>query len=150
MAPLTPRQKRTEKAARAKKLLSGVSLQKNDLDEDEEWEWIYGDTGNSEEDEDLGKTEEDDDTATPRKRRRRNASKGQQTIIGAKKGTFSCKVGDTVLVDNDSSTPWMAIIGYFLLDTDGEMVANFLCEFPSNPVGFVGLTNHRVYRREGN
>lgn len=141
MAPLNPRQKRTEKASRAKKLLSGVSLQRTDLDDDEqEWEWIYGETGNDGEDEDSEKFEEEDDTATPRKRRRRNASKGQQTIIGAKKGSVSFRIGDTVLVENENTTPWVAIICYFLLDSDGDMAANFLCESSGNCVGLLDLT----------
>lgn len=130
MVPLTPRQKRAEKAARAKKLLSGASLRKNDLDDEEqEWEWIYGNqSADNEDNDDSSDPEDEDSVATPRKRRRRTATKTQKTtIVGAKKGSFSCKVGDTVLVNNSSATPWVAVICTFEQNSDGEMLANFLC-----------------------
>ena len=131
MVSATPRQKRAEKAARAKKLLSGASLRKNDLDDDDqEWDWIYGylSAGNEDEGSSDPEDEDEDNTATPRKRRRRTATKmNSTTIIGAKKGSFVCKVGDTVMVHNSDTTPWVAVICTFEQASDGEMLANFLC-----------------------
>lgn len=148
MVPLTPRQKRNEKAARAKKLLSGASLRKNDLeDEDQEWEWIYGQSVDNEDNDDSSDPEDEDNTATPRKRRRRNATKTQQTtIVGAKKGSFTCKVGDTVLVHNSDVTPWVAVICTFEQGGDGDMMANFLCGCSTNRYTGPHLTIPRVCR----
>ncbi|KAE8453735.1 hypothetical protein EG329_009246 [Mollisiaceae sp. DMI_Dod_QoI] len=144
MAPQTPRQKRAEKAARAKKLLSGSSLRIDDSDdEDQEWEWIYeGKSDNNEDNEDSGASEDNDDNpATPRKRRRRTASKAQVgKIIGAKKGSFSCQVGDAVLLENENAAPWVGIICYFLRDTDGEMAANFLWFANEKEIGITPKT----------
>jgi origin recognition complex subunit 1 len=149
MVLLTPRQKRNEKAARAKKLLSGASLRKSDLDDEEqEWEWIYGQqSADNEDNDDSSDPEDEDNNATPRKRRRRNATKTQKTtIVGAKKGSFSCKVGDTVLVHNSDVTPWVAVICTFEQNTDGDMMANFLCG--CSTIGRTGthLTIPRVCR----
>lgn len=133
MVPATPRQKRAEKAARAKKLLSGASLRKNDLDDDDqEWDWVYGHQSPSNANNDGSSDFEDeneDNTATPRKRKRRAVTKiNKTTIVGAKKGNFVVKVGDTVLVHNAGTTPWVAVICAFVQASDGEMSANFLCE----------------------
>lgn len=146
MAPATPRQLRAEKAARAKKLLSGASLRKDDLaDEDEEWEWLY-EKSEKENNEDSSASEDDDNATTPKKRRRRTASKAQGgKIVGARKGSFKVKIGDAVLLENENSgTPWVGIICYFLLDSDGDMAANFLCECSADLQTLRSLTLCRV------
>ncbi|KAF8867263.1 origin of replication binding protein [Acephala macrosclerotiorum] len=142
MAPATPRQARAEKAARAKKLLSGASLRKDDLaDEDQEWEWMY-EKSEKENNEDSSDSEDDDNATTPKKRRRRTASKAQGgKIVGARKGSYKVKLGDAVLLENEnSSTPWVGIICYFCLDPDGEMAANFLWFANEKEIGITPKT----------
>ena len=66
-APLTPRQKRREKAERARKILAGAALRRDDSDDelgedDHPWEWIYenGKGGGDDDDDDDEDGEEDD------------------------------------------------------------------------------------------
>lgn len=131
---LTPRAKRVEKAARAKKLLSGKqpALGRDDSDdelgtEDHPWEWVY-EKGQNADDEDEDMEESGDDNGPSRKRRRRNTSstyKGK--IIGARMGTFSCKVGDCVLVKAEgSNSAWVAMISDFTTSEEGDKCAKFL------------------------
>ncbi|XMA10075.1 hypothetical protein WAI453_002866 [Rhynchosporium graminicola] len=131
--PLTPRQKRANKADRARKLLAGATLRREDSDDelgtDEyPWEWIYEKDGHSGQDDDVDEPAEGEKAAmTPRKRKARNAVRPQRTIIGARMGTFKCKVGDTVLLKAEGQNQsWVGIIHQFLEDEDGEKSANFL------------------------
>lgn len=151
MGPGTPRQLRAEKAAKAKRLLSGAPLRKDDLaDEDQEWEWVYEKSGKENNEDSSASEDNDDDATTPKKRRRRTASKAQGgKIVGARKGSYKVKIGDAVLLENENSgTPWVGIICYFCLDTDGDMAANFLCEFPVDLYHVRGLIECRVCQRE--
>lgn len=137
-APSTPRQKAAARAAKTRKILQGSNIQdSSDEDEDDQpWEWIYDKTskGKAEvEGSDEESADEDDDTIkTPRKRKARNVKTyvGGR-IIGARKGRFTCRVGDTVLVRSDGAQTWVAMIWRFceMEDEDGAMVkgAEFLC-----------------------
>ncbi|KAK4993865.1 Origin recognition complex, subunit 1 [Elasticomyces elasticus] len=81
--------------------------------EDREWEWIYD--GHDKAGEDV----EGGDTPSPEKR----------TIIGARKGTFSCNVGDTVVLETDTTEAWVGIIRYFFdgeIDGVEQKLANFM------------------------
>ncbi len=140
---LTPRQQRASKAERARKLLAGATLGREDSDDelgtdDHPWEWIYAESSGNEKDEedDHSSDESGDDgkaaAATPRKRKSRNATKSQGgTIVGARMGTFICKIGDPVLLKAEGqNSSWVGIIYQFLEDDDGEKSANFLCMLP--------------------
>lgn len=124
--PVTPRQKRANKAERARKLLAGTTLSREDSDDelgtDEyPWEWIYEKQGKGEEEESA------DEEKTPRKRKARNAVRSQGEIIGATMGSFKCRVGDTVLLKAEGQNQsWVGIIQHFLENDDGDMSANFL------------------------
>tara|TARA_R110002060_G_scaffold65606_3_gene74621 strand:- start:111 stop:536 length:426 start_codon:yes stop_codon:yes gene_type:complete len=136
MAPqsktLTPRQKLADKAERARKLLAGATLRRDDSDDelgtDEyPWEWIYAKNWKQSQD-DEEESDEEKSAMTPRKRKARNAARSQGGIIGAKMGTFRCKVGDTVLLKAEGQNQsWVGIIQQFLEEEDGEKSANFLC-----------------------
>jgi len=134
MAPiskiLTPRQKRADKAERARQLLAGATLRREDSDDelgtDEyPWEWTYAKQGkNGRED---GDGESADEEKTPRKRKARSAARTQGEIIGASMGSFKCKIGDAVLLKAEGqSSAWVGIIYQFLEDEEGEKSANFL------------------------
>jgi origin recognition complex subunit 1 len=118
--PLTPRHKRAEKAKRAKRLLAGGTVGRDDSDdelgtEDHPWEWIYE------------KTKPGAKPTTPKKLRNRKTHT-QQKIIGAQMGDFKCMIGDTVLLKAEGSNKaWIGAICDFQ-EYDGEKSANFLCK----------------------
>jgi hypothetical protein len=131
--PLTPRQKRAKKAERARKLLAGASLRRDDSDvEDQPWEWIYEKRNSNDEDGIECAEDESGDKVTLKKRKRRNATRIQERrIVGAKTGSFKFKIGDSVLLKaEDGNAPWVGIILEFLEDDEGEMSADFLCRNP--------------------
>ncbi|KJZ79085.1 hypothetical protein HIM_01236 [Hirsutella minnesotensis 3608] len=79
------------------------------------WEWIY----NVEEPARASEDEQSD-------RKRRKVTGGQ--IVGARTGSFECRVGNCVLLKADGSNDaWVAIICEFIeSDDDGEKAANFM------------------------
>lgn len=130
---LTPRQKRLQKAERAKKLLSGVKPKANAFDDDDAWDWIYQEVeDDDDEPKEVAEGDEEDDNAprTPSKRKKRQAVKNaERKIIGAKRGEIECRVGDTVFLQNETGQDWVAIVfGFFEDESEGgEMSASFLC-----------------------
>lgn len=91
-----------------------------DANRDVTWEWIYS-SGASPRDSD-----DSDDGEGGRKRRKVDTT----SIIGARLGSFECKIGDCVLLKADGSNDsWVAMICEFVEDDDesnGEMAANFM------------------------
>ncbi|KAL2063001.1 hypothetical protein VTL71DRAFT_6073 [Oculimacula yallundae] len=130
--PLTPRQKRADKAERARKLLAGATLRREDSDDElgtdeHPWEWIYEKDGKGRDDDEEESADEEKAAMTPRKRKARNPVTSKRAIIGAKMGAFKCKVGDTVLLKAEGQNQsWVGIIHHFLETEDGEKSANFL------------------------
>jgi origin recognition complex subunit 1 len=118
MAPIN--RSRVEKA---RQFLSGGAVFREDSDdelgyEDHPWEWIYQD--NSAHDALPQKT------ATPRKRKAAPTSLGKN-IVGARMGSFRCKVGDAVLLKAEGNQAWVGIICDFHEDIeDNEKMAKFL------------------------
>lgn len=129
----TPRQKRIQKDERAKNLLNGVKPRAiNQGDDDEVWQWIY--EGGS--DQDADEEEEEETATTPSKKRKRKAVKtagNERIIVGARRGDFEVRVGDTVMVSNENGTDWAAIVMLFFEDEDeeGEKSAEMMCMFSS-------------------
>jgi origin recognition complex subunit 1 len=82
------------------------------------WEWIYDTESVAE------RTNDDADGEGDRKRRRITASK----IVGAKMGSFECRVGDCVLLKAEGSNEaWVGIICEFIDDDgQGDKAANFM------------------------
>ncbi|KAF2461009.1 P-loop containing nucleoside triphosphate hydrolase protein [Lineolata rhizophorae] len=139
---MAPRRSRT-KVERAKQLLKGqgaAALDSSDRDDsasdlsadDREWEWIYDDEGDD--DGDAGRRDDDARpglSASTKKSRpapaRRMSSASTRSIVGARKGRVECRIGDVVLLHNDSSQPWVALVCEFMEDPlDGDKMANFL------------------------
>jgi hypothetical protein len=122
---MAPTRKRT-KLEQARQYLAGGAIFREDSDdelgyEDHPWEWIY---------EDVDTTEQ---AATPKKRKREAAATSASTgkrIVGARMGSFTCKLGDTVLLKADGSQAWVGIICelWDSQDEDGEdeKMAKFL------------------------
>ncbi len=79
------------------------------------WEWIFKTSA-------AGRNDEADDG--DRKRRKVTGN----SIVGARLGTFECRIGDTVLLKADGSNDaWVAMICEFVDDdADGDMAANFM------------------------
>lgn len=150
--PLTPRQKRAEKAERARKILAGGKLGRDDSDdelgtEDHPWQWVYEKKEENQDSTGESADESDNGEKTPRStKRRRIASKTSgKKIIGARMGNFMCKVGDTVLLKAEgSNAAWVAMIWNFLEDDEGEKCANFLCGYILSSLKPQGLTHFRV------
>ncbi|KAF2279449.1 P-loop containing nucleoside triphosphate hydrolase protein [Westerdykella ornata] len=121
MAP-TRKRSRQEKA---RQYLTGGAVLREDSDdelgyEDFPWEWIW--------DEEDAAKEGQNGSVTPRKRRALEGSEGKKRrIVGARMGSFTCKLGDTVLLKADGNTAWVGIICEFLEEEyEGEKLAKFL------------------------
>jgi origin recognition complex subunit 1 len=118
MAPIS--RSRIEKA---RQFLSGGAVFREDSDdelgyEDHPWEWIYNDDGADD--------AQPEKNATPRKRKAASIALGKH-IVGARMGTFRCKVGDAVLLKAEGNQAWVGIICNFHEDIeDDEKMAKFL------------------------
>tara|TARA_R110002003_G_scaffold702_17_gene21252 strand:- start:5668 stop:6126 length:459 start_codon:yes stop_codon:yes gene_type:complete len=117
MAPIN-----RSRAEKARQFLAGGAVFREDSDdelgyEDHPWEWIY---------EDGGAEHVPKENATPRKRKAAPAPLGKR-IIGARMGSFRCRVGDTVLLKAEGNQAWVGIICDFFEDVeDDEKMAKFL------------------------
>lgn len=128
------------KAARARRLLTRGQLPREDSDdelgfEDHPWQWMYEENeyppsgGNSTGDGD----QMEDDTSAPASRRRSKplrltSESYDQKIIGAKMGSFECKIGDCVLLkaEGEGNRAWVGIICEFGEDENDEMSAHVM------------------------
>jgi origin recognition complex subunit 1 len=118
MAPM--QHSRVEKA---RQFLAGGAVFRVDSDdelgyEDHPWEWIYDDHGADD--------AQSEKNATPRKRKAAPTSLGKR-IVGARMGSFTCKVGDAVLLKAEGNQAWVGIICDLHEDAeDDEKMAKFL------------------------
>ncbi|KAH9865732.1 hypothetical protein J1614_009319 [Plenodomus biglobosus] len=118
---MAPVRSRVDKARQF--LSSGAVLREDSDDElgydDHPWEWIYSNTST----EDANNAHKD---ATPRKRKAA-PTLPEKRIVGARMGSFQCKVGDAVLLKAEGNQAWVGIICDFHEDVvDGEKMAKFL------------------------
>lgn len=121
---MAPRSDTTRRAAepqqfRRKQPASGTAREDSDDElgsDDLPWEWIYSVEPPAHGD--------DGDGHGDSKRRKVSGSK----IVGARTGSFQCRVGDCVLLKADGSNDaWVAIICEFIDgDADDGMAANFM------------------------
>ena len=133
--PSAPRQQRAAKAERARKILAGVARDDSDDElgiDDHPWEWVYENASRDEAGDEAENGEEDGEK--PARRRRIKPGRNKQRIVGAKMGSFKCKVGDCVLLKAEgTNTAWVGIICDFLeaINEDGEVEkqARFMCEY---------------------
>jgi origin recognition complex subunit 1 len=133
--------KRASRAERARWYLNGVGVAREDSDdelglEDLPWEWIYGDQQQVwEESFSHLAGEYESATASPNPyptSRKRKASDerhpdSRREIIGARMGSFECKVGDCVLLKAEGNNEaWVGLICEFMEGEDEGKVANFM------------------------
>ncbi|KAJ4424765.1 Origin recognition complex, subunit 1 [Gnomoniopsis sp. IMI 355080] len=106
--------KRPKRAAR-----SGIARADSDDElgvDDHPWEWVYADEQ---------KTLQGKQDGAARKRKR--ITEGESEIVAARMGSFTCSVGDTVLLKAEGTgEAWVGIICEFLEEEDGEKAANFM------------------------
>ncbi|KAF3000120.1 Origin recognition complex, subunit 1 [Curvularia kusanoi] len=118
MAPI-----KRSRAEQARQILSSGAVLREDSDdelgyEDHPWEWIYEDAG--------AEQAPTDDNATPRKRKAAPATRTKR-IVGARMGSFNCRIGDAVLLKADGNQAWVGIIcDFYDDDQDDEKMARFL------------------------
>ncbi|KAF3035010.1 Origin recognition complex, subunit 1 [Didymella heteroderae] len=118
MAPI-----KRSRAEQARQILSSGAVLREDSDdelgyEDHPWEWIYEDA--------PAEKAPGDDNATPRKRNSAPASLGRR-IVGARMGSFTCKIGDALMLKADGNQAWVGIVcDFYDDDDDGEKMAKFL------------------------
>jgi origin recognition complex subunit 1 len=107
------------KIERARQYLSGGTITREDSDDelgydDLPWEWIY----------------EDGKDAVSSSKKRKRASEAESTgaeIVGARMGSFVCKLGDTVFLKSADQQAWVGIICEFADDEEtGEKMADFM------------------------
>lgn len=112
---------------RARQYLSG-GIARDDSDdelglEDHPWEWVYAENVPDEEE------QEQDQRRGKKKRGRVTNAQESQTIIGARMGTFECRLGDCVFLKAEGATSeaWVGIICNFEEDEEDEQkCANFM------------------------
>ena len=107
-----PHKTPTSKAERARQLLRTGGVAREDSDdelglEDHPWEWIYAPAGGAP---------------------KNNAyNEGDDEIIGARMGTFECRIGDCVLLKAEGAgEAWIGLICDFQDDEEGQKAANFM------------------------
>ncbi|KAJ4354661.1 Origin recognition complex, subunit 1 [Didymosphaeria variabile] len=118
MAP----ERHRSRVEKARQILASGAVSREDSDdelgyEDHPWEWIYEDASDA----------QPSQNATPRKRKAASASSGRR-IVGARMGTFVCKLGDAVLLKAEGNQAWVGLLcGFFEdEDEDNEKMARFM------------------------
>ena len=140
-APLSASQQRNATAARVRRLLTGATLPRDDSDdelgeEDHPWKWVYEANNTSDEGQDQSghdASQEDDEKEITTKKTRRNklvrniSTSSNHHIVGARMGSFACKIGDCVLLKADGNQAWVGMICEFCENENEEMSANIMC-----------------------
>lgn len=115
-------EKRPTARQRAQKWMTKGALVRDDSDdelgdEDHPWDWVY-------DAEPEVKDEPEANNVSPSKSNRRRSSRPavkKRTIIGAKMGTFECKLGQVVLLKSpEAGKDWVGIITEFAEENDDE------------------------------
>ena len=118
---MAPR-KKSSRIEQARQFLTGGAVYREDSDdelgyEDHPWEWIYS------ADSDVA---QDTEHQTPRKRKAA-ASVSEKRIVGARMGSFQCKVGDAVLLKAEGNQAWVGLVSEFLEDEEeDDKMARFM------------------------
>ncbi|KAK2761556.1 Origin recognition complex, subunit 1 [Arachnomyces sp. PD_36] len=113
----------SKRSQQARQWLTTAHISRDDSDdelgvEDLPWEWIYETDDGNGTGEGQGNAPGDEASETP-SRTRRNSRKGR--IIGARMGSFECKIGQAVLLKSpEAGKDWAGIICEFLEEEDEE------------------------------
>lgn len=135
------RKKRVQRTEKARRYLSGSGVTREDSDdelglEDLPWEWIYGDRHQTRE-ETHNAAADGSGVANvslnprPRSRKRKgryeSSPDSESVIVGARMGSFECRVGDCVLLKAEGNNEaWVGLICELGEDEDEGKVANFM------------------------
>ncbi|EEH45787.1 origin recognition complex subunit 1 [Paracoccidioides brasiliensis Pb18] len=134
MAPIngkreTRKDKKNRLEERAKQWLTKGGIFREDSDdelgyEDHPWEWIYETEPTASNDSDLNGSDDELDCVSPTKRkspRRPQRKAVTKKIIGAKMGSFECRLGEAVLLKSpEPGKDWAGIICEFLEEKQQE------------------------------
>lgn len=113
-------------------------------DEDHPWDWIYDDATDI-------KQEAEADNASPEKSRGRRslrAARKRPAIVGARMGTFECRLGQVVLLKSpEPGKDWVGIITEFLEEEDeddaDEVIKSANIMWFASPDEFLSTRNKR-------
>lgn len=127
------------KAQKARRILAGVAREDSDDElglEDHPWTWIYSGDKNGDYADDDNVDNSDEDAAAilngkaPLKRKRKATRVSElpsREIVGARMGSFECRIGDTVLLKAETNNEaWVGLICELADDDEGEKVASFM------------------------
>lgn len=108
-------------------------------DEDHPWDWIFDAEAEVNDDSEVKNT-------SPTKSNRRRSSRPAQkkrTIIGAKMGSFECRLGQIVLLKSpEAGKDWVGIITEFVEEDDeGEVIKNANIMWFAGPDEFLSTRN---------
>jgi origin recognition complex subunit 1 len=130
------------KAARARRLLTRGQLLREDSDdelgfEDHPWQWVYDENESLAAGRNSTRADgEVDNASLPTSKRRPkprqlSSRSCNQEIIGAKMGSFECRIGDCLLLkaEGEGNKAWVGIICEFGEDENDEMSANVMCGY---------------------
>ncbi|PLB43846.1 origin recognition complex subunit Orc1 [Aspergillus steynii IBT 23096] len=117
-------------------------------DEDLPWDWIYDENSenNAAEESTTGAAED-----TPKSSRRRSSrpnAKNRRKIVGARMGSFECRLGQVVLLKSpEPGKDWIGIITEFLEEDDdeveGEVIKTVNIMWFASPDEFMSTRNKR-------
>jgi origin recognition complex subunit 1 len=117
------KQDRREKARQW--LINGGVLREDSDDElgddDHPWEWIY-EEGTKEDESNVREESVDNDARAHTYRRRSSRTRiKQRRVVGARMGSFECRLGQVVLLKSpEAGKDWVGIISEFLEEEDGD------------------------------
>ncbi|GFF44139.1 origin recognition complex subunit 1 [Aspergillus lentulus] len=117
-------------------------------DEDLPWHWIY-DTGEEDaENKETTPATDEAETKSARRRAARPSAKRRRNIIGARMGSFECRLGQVVLLKSpEPGKDWVGIITEFLEEEDEEaedgMVKSVNIMWFASPDEFMSTKNKR-------
>ncbi|EEQ90315.1 hypothetical protein RJZ56_003149 [Blastomyces dermatitidis] len=165
MAPIgkseTRKKKPNRAEERAKQWLTKGGIYREDSDdelgyEDHPWEWIYETDPPSTEDSRLNGSGDELDCVTPTKRKTSQRSRRKaltKKIIGARTGSFECRLGQAVLLNSpEPGKDWAGIICEFLEEEDdddededgsGELVKSANIMWFASPDEFLSTKNKK-------
>jgi len=122
-----PPRKRLTKVQQARHLLTHGGVAREDSDdelglEDLPWKWIYETNGYESEEDGTSEHGTPEDAPRGRKRKRKTQPKDKAEIIGAKMGTFECRIGDCVMLKAEGNKEaWVGLICDFSEDDDEKV-----------------------------
>lgn len=148
------RKRRRNAQERARQWLTKGGMVRDDSDdelgyEDHPWEWIYEDeTEKDDKKESEDPIPEDAEKTPTRRRSSRPSAKRPRKIVGARMGSFECRLGQVVLLKSpEAGKDWAGIIVEFLEEEDeeneGEVIKSANIMWFASPDEFLSTKNKK-------